>query len=167
MFSHAFKLLSQRTFEIRQWEFWKLLCSNCRNKPFYKVGGLQPTACCLKSRMSQLSVISRELVQTKVPHILLTIALGLIRKYPKPVQSSPVKMLQLGPGQNLLTMEGALLLHSPDNHSPDHDTGRPVTIVPAGRTGNCYIWPVMGGEGGSRGVRGANYCDCDHHCNIH
>ena len=35
----------------------------------------------LKSRMSQLSVISRELVQCKVARILLTIALGLIRKY--------------------------------------------------------------------------------------
>lgn len=30
----------------------------------------------------------------------------------------------------------------PDNHSPDHDTGRPLTIVPAVRTENCYIWPL-------------------------
>ena len=28
--------------------------------------------------------------------------------YPQPVQSSPVKMLQLGPGQNLLTMKGGI-----------------------------------------------------------
>ena len=35
----------------------------------------------LKSRMSQLSVISRELVQGEVARILLTMALGLIRKY--------------------------------------------------------------------------------------
>ena len=76
------------TFEIRQSEFWKLPCSNCQNKSFSKWGVCSPlhaawSASSLRSRMSQLSVISRELVQTKVPRILLAMALGLIRKYPQ------------------------------------------------------------------------------------
>ena len=77
-----------RTFEIRQSEFWKLPCSNCQNKSFSKWGVCSLlhdawSASSLRSRMSQLSVISRELVQTKVPRILLAMALGLIRKYPQ------------------------------------------------------------------------------------
>ena len=52
-----------------KWEVCSLHASQCAS------------ASSLKSRMSQLSVISRELVQGKVAHILLTMALGLIRKY--------------------------------------------------------------------------------------
>ena len=140
-----------RTFEIRQSEFWKLPCSNCQNKSFSKWGVCSPlhdawSASSLRSRMSQLSVISRELVQTKVPRILLAMALGLIRKYPQSSRALLRRCYICSIYSLVRTWwwwwGGGITV--PDSHRSWHT----VTIVQAVRTGDCYSdhWPVMRGR---------------------
>ena len=178
VFSYAFNSCSKdktRTFEIRQSEFWKLPCSNCQNKSFSKWGVCSPlhaarSASSLRSRMSQLSVISRELVQTKVPRILLAMALGLIRKYPQSSRALLRRCYMWSIYSMVRTwswwwVRGALLLQSPDSQSQ---------IMTSDHCPGCENWWLLHltndpwWEGGRiTGWCEDNYCDCGDHCNIH